>query len=73
MSSASSNQSCVCNGVGYDEMYLSGHKDPDTSSEERSLSASFSRDEDLEMERSGGDSSDDLIGDETPNLIHCGT
>jgi len=73
MSSASSNQSCVCDGVGYHEMYLSSHKDPDTSSEERSLSASTSRDEDLEMERSGGDSSDGLIGAETPNPIHCGT
>ena len=39
-------------------------KDLDVSSEERSLSASFSRDDDLEMEGSEGGSSDGLIGDE---------
>ena len=65
MSSASSNQSCVRNGAGYDEMYPSGHKDLDVSSEERSLSASSSRDDDLEMEGSEGGYSDGLIGDET--------
>ena len=54
MSSASSNQSCVRNGAGYDEMYPSSHKDHDASSEERSLSTSSSRDEDLEMEKPGG-------------------
>ena len=64
MSSVSSNQSCVCDEAGYDEMYPLGHKDPDVSSEERSLLASSSRDEDLEMERSEGDSSDGLIGAE---------
>ena len=64
MSSASSNQSCVRDGAGYDEMYPSGHKDLDVSSEERSLSASSSRDDDLEMEGSEGGSSDGLIGDE---------
>ena len=46
MSSASSNQSCVCDEAGYDEMYPLGHKDPDVSSEERSPSASSSRDDD---------------------------
>ena len=66
MSSASSNQSCVRDGAGYDEMYPSGHKDLDASSEKRSLSASSSRDEYLEMERLGGDSSDGLIGAEPP-------
>ena len=66
MSSASSNQSFVRDGAGYDEVYLSGHKDPDNPSEERSLSASSSRDEDSEMERSKGDSSDGLIGAEPP-------
>ena len=64
MSSASSNQSCVRDGAGYDEMYLLGHKDPDTSSEERSPSASSLKDEELEMKRSEGDSSDGLIGAE---------
>ena len=66
MSSASSNQSCVYNGAGYDEMYLSGYKNSDVLGEERSLSASFLRDDDLEIERSEGGSSDGLIGDEPP-------
>ena len=66
MSSTSSNQSCVRDGAGYDEMYPSGHKDHDASSEERSLSASSSRDEDLEMEKPGRDSSNSLIGAEPP-------
>ena len=63
MSSASSNQSCVRDEAGYDEMYPLGHKDPDISSEDRSPSASSSRDDDLEMEGSEGGSSDGLIGD----------
>ena len=66
MSSASSNQLCVRNGAGYDEMYLPSHKDPDISSEERSPSASSLRDDDLEIERSEGGSSDGLIDDEPP-------
>ena len=66
MSSALSNQSCVRDGADYDKMYSSGHKDPDVSSEERSLSASFLRDDDLEMERSKGGSSDGLISDKPP-------
>ena len=66
MSSALSNQSCVRDGVAYDKMYTSGHKDPDVSSEERSLSASFLRDDDLEMEGSEGGSSDGLISDKPP-------
>ena len=64
MSNALSNQSCVHAEVGYDEIYSSGHKDLDISSEEKSLSASSSRDDDLEMEGSEGGSSDGLIGDE---------
>ena len=66
MASASSNQSYVHDRAGYDEMYSSGHKDPNVSSEERSPSASSSRDEDLEMERSEGGFSDGLIGEEPP-------
>ena len=66
MSSASSNQSCVRDGASYDEMYPSGHKNHDASSEKRSLSASSSRDEDLEMEKPRGDSSDSLIDVEPP-------
>ena len=62
MSSAPSNQLFVRDGVGYDEVYLSSHKDPDNPSEERSLSASSPslRDEDLEMERPKDDSSEGL-------------
>ena len=63
MFSASSNQSCVCEGVGYDEGFPSGQNDPSTSSEERNPSATFpSRDEGLEMDRLEGDSSDGLDG-----------
>ena len=66
MSNASSNQSCVHDRVGYDEMYPSGHKDPDISSEERSPSTSSSSDEDLEMEKPEGDSSGGLIDADPP-------
>ena len=66
MSSASSNELCVHDEAGYDEMYPLSHKDPDISSEERSPLASSSRDDDLEIERSGGGSNDGLIGDEPP-------
>ena len=67
MSSASSNQSCVRNGAGYDEVFLSGQKDLDTSSDERNLLAtSPSRDEGLEMDRLEGDSSDGLDGVKPP-------
>ena len=61
MSSALSNQSCVCDGVGYDKVFLLAQKDPDTSSEKRNPSAtSLLRDEDLEKVGSNGDSSDGL-------------
>ena len=51
MSSASSNQSVVCNGMEYEEVYPSGHKDQESPSEERSPSASSSSstNEDMEM------------------------
>ena len=50
MSSALSNQSFVRDGVGYEELYLSGYRDPDDLSE-RSLSASSpsSKNEDMEL------------------------
>ena len=62
MSSASSNQSFVRDWAGYDEVYPSGQKDPDTSSEERNPFATSpsSKDEGLEMDRPEGDSSDGL-------------
>ena len=42
MSSASSNQSIVRDRVDYEEVYPSGHKDQESPSEDRSLSASSS-------------------------------
>ena len=51
MSSASSNQSIVCDGVDYKEVYPSGHVDQESPSEERSssTSSSSSTNEDMEM------------------------
>lgn len=51
MSSASSNQSIVRDGTDYEEVYPSGHKDQESSGEERSLSASSlsSTNKDMEM------------------------
>ena len=56
MSSASSNQSVVCDGANYEEVYLLGHKNQESPSEERSPSASSpsssspsSTNEDMEM------------------------
>ena len=42
MSNASSNQSIVCDKADYKEVYLSDHKDQESSGEERSLSVSSS-------------------------------
>ena len=68
MSSASSNQSSVREGAGYDEVFLSGQHDPGTSSEERNpLAISPStRDEDLDTDRSEGDSTEGIVGVEPP-------
>ena len=68
MSSASSNQSCVCKKAGYNEVFPLGQNDPDTSSEERNpLDTSPStRDEDLDMDRSEGDSTNGLVSVESP-------
>ena len=51
MSSASSNQSVVRDGVDYEEVYPSGHKDQKSPNEERSSSASSPSltNEDMEM------------------------
>ena len=51
MSSASSNQLVVRDGVDYEEVYPSGHKDPESPGEKRSPSASSSSstNEDMEM------------------------
>ena len=51
MSSASSNQSFIHDGTGYEEVYSSGDGDPNDLSEERSSSASSpsSKNEDMEV------------------------
>ena len=61
MSSVSSNQSFVHDGAGYEEVYLSGDKDPDDLSEERSPSASSSssKNEDMEVAEPEESSDDD--------------
>ena len=66
MSSVSSEQSCVREGAGYDEVFLSGQDDLDTSSDERNSSATLpsTRDKDLDMVRSEGDSTKGIVGAE---------
>ena len=50
MSSASSNQSFVCDGAGYEELYPSGCRDPDELSERSPSAASpSSKNEDMEL------------------------
>ena len=68
MSSASSNQSFVRDGAGYNEVYSLGHKDPNSPSEDRSPSASSSssRDEGLETETPQDGSSEGLDDAEPP-------
>ena len=68
MSSTLSNQSLVRYGAGYDEVFPSGQKDLDNSSEERSpfTTSPSSRDGGLEMDRLEGDSSDGLDDAEPP-------
>ena len=66
MSSASSNQSFVRDGAGYEEVYPSGYREPDNLSEERSPSASSpsSKNEDMELaelEEGSGDGEDQRI------------
>ena len=60
MSSVSSNQSVVRDGTEYEEVYPSGHRDPDSLGEERSPSASSSSstNEDTEMVELEGTSDD---------------
>ena len=48
----SSDQSCVHDGAGYDEVYLSGQDDPGTSYDEQvpsSNSSSVEKDEDVDV------------------------
>ena len=67
MSSASSNQSVVRDGMEYEEVYPSGHRDLDSPGEERSPSASSSSstNEDMEMvepEDASDDGEDQALG-----------
>ena len=60
MFSASSNQSCVCEGANYNEVYPTGQNNLGTSSEDRDSSAtSPSRDE--EINRSEDGHNDNLV------------
>ena len=72
MSSASSEQSCVREGAGYDEVFPLGQDDPDTSSDERnpSTTSPLTRDEDLEWDVGGSESDfNDGLDDAEPILI----
>ena len=69
MSSALSEQSCVREGVGYDEVYLLGQDNPSTSSKERIPSAnspSTKEDDDLDGDGSESDSNEEIGNDEAP-------
>ena len=60
MSSASSNQSFVRDGAGYEELYLSSCRDPDELSERSSSAASpSSKNEDMELTEPEEGSDDD--------------
>ena len=68
-SEASSDQSCVREGVGYDEVYLSGQDDLGTSYDERvpsSNSPSVEEAEDLHMDELEVDSNNEDIGNAEP-------
>ena len=66
---ASSEQLCVHEGTGYDEVFPSGQDDLDTSYDERvsfANSPSAKEDEDLDVDGSEGDSNDDYVNNEPP-------
>ena len=69
MSIASSEQSCVCEGPSYDEVYPLGQNDPNTSSEERvpSTNSPSTEDDDLDGNRSKSDSNEDIGNDDPPS------
>ena len=68
MSNALSEQLCVHEGVGYDEVYLLGQDDPNTSSVERVLSANSPSMEDDDLDGDGleSDSNEDIGNDKPP-------
>ena len=63
MSSASSEQSCIREGAGYNEVFLSSQNDPNISYDERDPSANSpsTEDEHLDVDRPKGDSNDNDI------------
>ena len=68
---ASSEQSCVREGVGYDEVFPSSQDDPNTSYDERVLSVnspSTEKDEHLDVDRLEGDSNDDDLDSGEPSI-----
>ena len=75
MSSALSEQSCVCKEAGYDEVFLSSQDDPGTLSDERDLSATLpsTGDENLDMDGSESDSNNGLAGAKSPIQSVIGT
>jgi len=69
-SEASSEQSCVYKGAGYDEVFSSSQDDFDTSYDERDPSANSPsmEDEDLDVDRLEGDSNNDDIDIGEPHI-----
>jgi len=68
-SEASSDQSWVYEGAGYNEVFPSGQGDLGTSNSERvplANSSSVGEDKDMEVDGSESDSNDDLADDEPP-------
>jgi len=68
MSSALSEQLCVRERVGYDEVYLLGQDDPGTSSDERvsSANSTSTEDDDLDIDGLESDSNEGIRNDEPP-------
>ena len=69
-SEASSDQLCVRNGAGYDEVYHLGLDDPDTSSDDQVLSSnspSVKGDEDVNVDGLEDDSSEEYIVSAEPS------
>ena len=70
-SEVSSDQLCVRDGAGYDEVYMLGRDEPGTSYDERlpsSNSPSMEGDEDVDVDGSKGDSNDeDIVSAKPPS------
>ena len=70
MSSASSEQSCVHEGAGYNEVFPLGLNDPGTSSNERkpSTASPSTRDGDTNVEGPNGDSNGEDVDNGEPPI-----